>query len=211
MGKEKIHGRGNPGRIRLLIMSSESEIERDLPCEACLGTGGLEMNGGQSLSNEYIECEVCSGDGIFQEDNQFVTLYQIVKTKEMIEFLNSEDGGWENASKKYPAWEAYRALQMTPMDSWKPEYFQHFTAVAKIKTQGLSEAYAIGNAYGGAHTDMVKQGQLVPLIEWITVNGRRTPNMRSMSVGDIVQRNDEYFMCEEFGFARVDINESMEV
>ena len=34
-----------------------------LPCEACRGTGGLELNGGTSMSNDYIECDVCDGTG----------------------------------------------------------------------------------------------------------------------------------------------------
>ena len=34
-----------------------------MPCEACRGTGGFEMNGGQSMSNEYFECELCDGTG----------------------------------------------------------------------------------------------------------------------------------------------------
>lgn len=37
--------------------------EEMIPCEACLGTGGLELNGGTSMSNEYFECDVCEGIG----------------------------------------------------------------------------------------------------------------------------------------------------
>ena len=36
---------------------------KPLPCEACHGTGGLELNGGNSMSNDYIECDVCKGTG----------------------------------------------------------------------------------------------------------------------------------------------------
>ena len=43
--------------------SEEEEEENSVPCEACMGTGGLEMNGGLSLSNEYFECEICEGVG----------------------------------------------------------------------------------------------------------------------------------------------------
>ena len=43
--------------------SAEEEEENSVPCEACMGTGGLEMNGGLSLSNEYFECEICEGVG----------------------------------------------------------------------------------------------------------------------------------------------------
>ena len=36
---------------------------KTIACEACFGQGGFEMNGGRSMSNDYIECDVCDGIG----------------------------------------------------------------------------------------------------------------------------------------------------
>jgi hypothetical protein len=48
-------------------MTDEDKLYK-APCEPCRGTGGLELNGGQSMSNEYIECEICEGSGVFLMD-----------------------------------------------------------------------------------------------------------------------------------------------
>lgn len=37
-------------------------------CEDCFGMGGLELNGGMSMSNEYFECPACGGTGETDHD-----------------------------------------------------------------------------------------------------------------------------------------------
>jgi DnaJ-class molecular chaperone len=51
-----------------------------MPCEACRGTGGFEMNGGQSMSNEYFECELCDGTGeVVADENYIKEVFQRAK------------------------------------------------------------------------------------------------------------------------------------
>ena len=72
----------------------------------------------------------------------------------------------------------------------------------------IKESFAISNAYGGSHMDMVEKGLIEPLLPLITLkNGWETINMHSMSVGDIVQKGLEYWMCEPFGFAEISIED----
>ena len=47
-----------------------------LPCEACLGTGGLELNGGTSMSNDYIECDMCEGTGENQALSELLAAFK---------------------------------------------------------------------------------------------------------------------------------------
>ncbi|MAR96214.1 MAG: hypothetical protein CMG17_01430 [Candidatus Marinimicrobia bacterium] len=143
-----------------------------------------------------------------ENEEQKITLYQLHKTDEMVAFVNGPDGGWDNAAKKYPAWEAHLQLSFKGSENWKPEYFQYYRAVAEINTDSLEESFAISNAYGGSHMDMVEKGLIEPLLPLITLkNGWETINMHSMSIGDIVQKDLEYWMCEPFGFAEISIED----
>ena len=47
-----------------------------IPCEACHGTGGLELNGGTSMSNDYIECGVCEGTGEDQALSELLAAFK---------------------------------------------------------------------------------------------------------------------------------------
>ena len=136
-----------------------------------------------------------------------ITLYQIEYTREMIDFLNSRpEGGWTNAMKKYPMIHADMTVKDEGSEGWLPEFFQHYRAVANIKADTLADAWGIGNAFGGYHTDMVDKGLLEPLLPYIKLkNGHETVHMHSMSVGDICKMNDEYYLCESYGWAKVEV------
>tara|TARA_B100000686_G_C16755692_1_gene955321 strand:+ start:951 stop:1469 length:519 start_codon:yes stop_codon:yes gene_type:complete len=139
-----------------------------------------------------------------------IILYQLEVTEEMHTFVNGPNGGWDNAAKKYPAWNAH--LEVTGITGgskkWKTEYFEFYRPVAKLATDDLEEAFGIGNAYGGAHSDMVERGLLEPLLPMIEMrNGHITPNMHSMSIGDICKKGDEYFMCDPTGFGLIEVTE----
>lgn len=141
-------------------------------------------------------------------DKDKITLFQLHTTDEMVEFVNGPDGGWGNAVKKYPAWKAYLETTSKGSENWKPEYFEYYRAVAKINTEELEESFAISNAYGGSHMDMVEKGLLEPLLPLIKYkSGHETINMHSMSVGDIVKKELEYWICDKIGFAKIDVEE----
>jgi len=54
--------------LRVISELNMTEKLYEAPCEPCRGTGGLELNGGQSMSNEYFPCEACEGSGTFLMD-----------------------------------------------------------------------------------------------------------------------------------------------
>jgi hypothetical protein len=54
--------------LRVIFELNMTEKLYEAPCEPCRGTGGLELNGGQSMSNEYFPCEACEGSGTFLMD-----------------------------------------------------------------------------------------------------------------------------------------------
>ena len=143
-------------------------------------------------------------------ESEGIVLYQLEITKEMTDFVNGPEGGWDNAAKKYPAWKAHLELNgiLGGSKKWKTEYFELFQPVAKLSTDDLDEAFAIGNAFGGLHSDMVERGLLEPLLPMIEMpNGHITPNMHSMSIGDICKKGDEFFMCDPTGFGKIEVTE----
>ena len=143
------------------------------------------------------------------ESETGIILHQIKLTDEMVDFLNGKDGGWTNASKKYEAVEAHLECgSINGADNWEPRFWKHYRAVAKIHTDKLEEAFGIGNAYGGAHMDMVEKGLLTPLLPLISFReGHETVDMHSMSVGDICEMDGKHYMCHRVGFTEIQITE----
>ena len=139
-----------------------------------------------------------------------ITLFQLHKTDEMVEFVNGPDGGWTNAAEKYPAWQAHLDTSFNGSKEWKPEYFGHYRAVARINTNEIEESFSIANAYGGSHMDMVERGLIEPLLPLREIRGHRTPDMHSMSVGDIVSKGLEYWMCDPMGFTKITVDSEEE-
>lgn len=143
------------------------------------------------------------------ESETGIILYQIKWTDEMRTFLNGKGGGWENASKKYEAIEAHLACgSIFGAKNWEPRFWKHYQAVARIHTDKLEESFGIGNAFGGSHMDMVEQGLLTPLLPLISFReGHETPDMHSMSVGDICELDGKHYMCDSVGFKEIQITE----
>lgn len=143
------------------------------------------------------------------ESETGIILHQIKLTDEMVDFLNGKDGGWTNASKKYEAVEAHLECgSINGADNWEPRFWKHYRAVAKIHTDKLEDAFGIGNAYGGAHMDMVEKGLLTPLLPLISFReGHETVDMHSMSVGDICEMDGKHYMCHRVGFTEIQITD----
>ena len=133
-----------------------------------------------------------------------IILYQVELTDEMISYLNSPEGGWSKAADKYQAIECHLECGSVFGDEgWESEYFQHYRAVAEIETDNLEEAFGIGN---GSHHEMVEVGKMKPLLPMRKgKNGNMYYDMHSMSVGDICQKGDEYFMCNPHGFGQIEV------
>jgi len=145
------------------------------------------------------------------KEEQKITLFQLHKTREMIDFVNGPNGGWDNAAKKYPAMAAYlkTVIDSNGSEGWEPSFFKHYRAVAVINTNDIEESFAIGNAYGGSHMEMVEMGKIEPLLPLITLhNGHETLDMHSMSIGDIVKKGQNYWMCDPIGFSQIKVEEN---
>lgn len=114
-----------------------------------------------------------------------IIIHQIQMTSDQVDAFNSGNS--------VPAIEAKRQL-MFGSEDFKHEMFQYFTEVAKVETDDLEEAFELTNLW----EDETK----------IT----RLTRMSSTSVGDILQKDDRYFMVDNFGFTEIHFfNDEIEV
>lgn len=86
-----------------------------------------------------------------------------------------------NAGQQIAAIEAKREL-MFGSEGFTPDMLRHFTAVAKVATDDLEEAFELTNLWN----DESKVTRL--------------ERMSSTSVGDIFSKDGRYFMVDSFGF-----------
>ena len=89
-------------------------------------------------------------------------------------------------------WDLWTEMMRYP-DRFEPEYFKYYSCVAKIDCITPSEAYRLTNleeAFVENYFDAV-----IPLTG--------TGNIPSMSVGDIVLFNGEFWMCNTVGWSNL--------
>ena len=102
-----------------------------------------------------------------------ITIYQIQMTKEKVDAFNE--------GKVVPSLDAKRAL-MFGASKFTPDMLQHFTEVARVKTNDLDEAFEFTNLWNDK--DKVE----------------KFAQMSSTSVGDIFLKGDTFYMVDNFGF-----------
>lgn len=95
--------------------------------------------------------------------------------------------GWEEAMKQIPAVKAQQDCSFGAK-GWNPEYFQYFKKVAKVAGEDLEFAFKAMNIWEGYEKYVIMVSKA-----------------HSLSVGDIVELNDDYFMVDPFGFKKVEV------
>ena len=139
-------------------------------------------------------------------------VFQIRISKEVSNFVNSNDQGHYGAEQKYPEYKAKMAV-MRGAEGFEGEMFNHYTQVCEVatfNTEGnhLEEVFKILNGYWyddetGEDTvfDEFVSGYKIKTFER---DGKvhEYRDMHSLSVGDIVfdMNNDSYHIVDRWGF-----------
>ena len=113
-------------------------------------------------------------------------VYQFGLSKEEGDLVNSK--GW-NAS---PKTEAY----LGKYKGYQEGTGKYYTYVANVQSNELEEAFHLMNAWN----DLDK-------VECSRDETGFAPHIYSMSVGDVVEKEGEFYSCEPMGFAKINPNE----
>lgn len=105
-----------------------------------------------------------------------IKVYQIQLTNAEIDMINS--GETSDRIKTY--------FNRRHDGTFKAENFQHYTHVATVDTRDMEKAFEYMNLW---HNDKVQ---------------KVTSSVSSMSVGDILECNGEFYLCASFGFTLIE-------
>jgi hypothetical protein len=118
-----------------------------------------------------------------------ITLFQNQATVTLRNEINAL--GWDAAFEKYPAVKSAVYTRTHGKEDYTPDQFAYYKKVCNIAAQSLSDAFH-------AHNNPFDQEELEEKLE-------RFGSQHSMSVGDIVLRDNVYYMVENCGFAEISI------
>jgi hypothetical protein len=142
-------------------------------------------------------------------------VFQIKISKEVTDYVNSNDLGHLGAEEKYPEYAAHMAV-MRGAEGFEGEMFNHYTQVCEVATRNnLEEVFKILNGYyydnetgKDAAFDEFVSGYKMKTIT--RKNGEEVTlrDMRSLSVGDIVfdAKNDSYHIVDRSGFKDITLD-----
>lgn len=117
-----------------------------------------------------------------KESKHMITVYQINLTN--ADYHRVNEVGHEAAANEIPAYRAHLDCSFRGSKGFNPEFFQCYKAVAQMDCADLEDAFEIGNI--GPERKITR---LAP--------------MHSVSVGDILEQNGQFFMVDSFGFEQV--------
>lgn len=163
----------------------------------------------------------------------FYEIYQIKLSKEVTDYVNSNDRGHQGAEEKFPIYEAHMRNSMSfRKEGFQPEDFAHYTKVCEVTenaglVQGedeylvndLEEVFKILNGYyydEDTEKDVVFDNH-VSGYQWKTITRKDGEvityrDMHSLSVGDIVAertvQGTKYYQVADIGFKEVFPSES---
>jgi hypothetical protein len=89
-------------------------------------------------------------------------------------------------------WDLWSTMIRNGSEKFKPEYFKYYSCVATINCETPAEAFHLTNSEEAFAYNHLHGNPVTPL----TGSG----TIPSMSVGDIVLVNDEFWMCEPEGW-----------
>lgn len=97
--------------------------------------------------------------------------------------------GWSEASRLNPKVEAYLETSINGSSEWKPKYFDSYNPVALVKADDLEGVFRTMNLWDDpeAVTELVD-------------------DIHSLSVGDIIQDEQGYFMVDSVGFSKISVS-----
>lgn len=119
-------------------------------------------------------------------------VFQIPVTREMVDYINL--AGREAGMTKYPSYAAQFEVSFIGSKAFETEMFNNFyVKTAEVFCDKLEDAFRICNLWD--------EPWLVNVLT--KLDGTK---MRSLSVGDIVELNGTFFMCDPCGWKEVGVN-----
>jgi|TARA_B110000240_G_scaffold192999_1_gene238153 hypothetical protein len=118
-----------------------------------------------------------------------ITLFQNRARYDMANAINIL--GWDKAIEKYPSVKSSLGTSTVGSKGYKPEHFEFYTAVCNIDTDSIEESFKIHNNPFGDEA----------LEDKIT----RFTRQHSMSVGDIIKTESNYYMVDSVGFMPIHV------
>lgn len=116
-------------------------------------------------------------------------VYQIQTTREMVDLLNQVGWGGLKEHEELAPMAVKMDLDFDGSESWVPAYFEYFCPVARVEADSLDQVFAYTNDWENTPEGAVE------------VVGK----MRSLSVGDLICCEGEFYMVNSFGFAKVEV------
>ncbi len=110
-----------------------------------------------------------------------LTVYQIILSKAAVDTANKH--GRMIAECDFPEYEAYLRLMFGAKDFMATD-FMHFTKVATVDANDVEDAFTIMNRWSPEDEAKVT----------------RLDRLHSLSVGDIVEKDGKFFVCDNCGF-----------
>jgi hypothetical protein len=119
-------------------------------------------------------------------------VYQIQTTRAMRDLLNQVGWAGLKEHEELAPMAVKMDLDFDGSENWEPAYFEHFCPVAHVEADSLDQVFAFTNDW-----ENTPEGA----VEILNVPGK----MRSLSVGDLICCESEFFMVNGFGFAKVEV------
>lgn len=111
-----------------------------------------------------------------------ITIYQIHLSEYHISKANFQ--GFETVPEAYAKYN-----MMLGANKWEPEYMDYYVPTYEVDTDDLEQAFAATNLW-----DELQDGPAV----------RRLRQGHSSSVGDVFEKNGEFFVVDNFGFQPIE-------
>ena len=118
-----------------------------------------------------------------------ITLFQNRARYDMANAINIL--GWDKAIEKYPSVKSSLGTSTVGSKGYKPDHFEFYTAVCTIDTDSIEDSFKIHNNPFGDEA----------LEDKIT----RFTRQHSMSVGDIIKTESNYYMVDSVGFMPIHV------
>ncbi len=115
-----------------------------------------------------------------------ITVYQNKTTSKYHNEINAL-GSWDKAAEKYPGVKAHLACSLRGSKNFDKSYFPFYTKVAVVDTDNLEKAFEAMNLW---ETDLVT---------------KLDEKCHSMSVGDIVEKDGQFWMVDSEGFGKIGV------
>ena len=158
-----------------------------------------------------------------EKKNMSYNIFQIKMTDEILDFVNSKDGGHTNTANKYPEYNARLETSHRGAEGYTADMFDHYTQVCSVKDcseyseNKLELVFKILNGYYADEEGMTDEtfDKFVSGFKMKTYLNKRTKEVRevrdmhSLSVGDIIEDTiaGTFHIVDGCGFSEINVRQ----